>query len=88
MGYVVKALAQIGRDEADEAIQAFDLAFGNSNPHETSLLLLIKVCDPCTKAGFWYEPLSPRSGYHVIRRRETWQRDFTDSWFDFRFKGG
>ena len=52
MGYVVKALAQIGRDEADEAIQAFDLAFGNSNPHETSLLLLIKVCDPCTKAGF------------------------------------
>ena len=52
MGYIVKALAQIGRGEAEEAIQAFDLAFGNSNPHETCLLLLIKVCDPCTMTGF------------------------------------
>ena len=52
MGYIVKALAQIGRGEAEQAIQAFDLVFGNSNPHETSLLLLIKVRDPCTMAGF------------------------------------
>ena len=52
IGYIVKALAQIGRGEAEEAIPAFDLVFANSNPHETSLLLLIKVCDPCAMAGF------------------------------------
>ena len=52
MGYIVKALAQIGRGEAEEAIQAFDLAFTNSSPHETSLLLLIKVRDHRTMAGF------------------------------------
>jgi hypothetical protein len=27
-------------------MQVFDLAFGNCNPNESNLLLLIKVCDP------------------------------------------
>jgi hypothetical protein len=46
MGYIAKALAQIGMGEPEEAMQVFDLAFGNCNPKESNLLLLIKVCDP------------------------------------------
>ena len=44
---IVKALAQIGMDDTDQALQSFDLAFRNCNPKESNLLLLIKVCDPC-----------------------------------------
>ncbi|KAF8546124.1 hypothetical protein OG21DRAFT_1586541 [Imleria badia] len=43
MGYIVKALAQIGKGEAEVAMQVFDLVFGNCNPDESNLLLLIKV---------------------------------------------
>ena len=43
---IVKALAQIGMDDTDQALQSFDLAFRNCNPKESNLLLLIKVCDP------------------------------------------
>ena len=46
MGYITKALAQIGMGQPEEAMQIFDLAFGNCNPKESSLLLLIKVCNP------------------------------------------
>jgi hypothetical protein len=45
MGYIAQALARIGMGEPEEAMQAFDLAFGNCNPKESNLLLLIKVCD-------------------------------------------
>jgi hypothetical protein len=45
MGYIAKALAQIGKGEPENAMQVFDLAFGNCNPIESNLLLLIKVCD-------------------------------------------
>ena len=45
MGHIAKALAQIGMDEPEKATQVFDLAFGNCNPNESNLLLLIKVCD-------------------------------------------
>jgi hypothetical protein len=45
MGYIAKALAQIGKGELENAMQVFDLAFGNCNPIESNLLLLIKVCD-------------------------------------------
>jgi uncharacterized protein with PIN domain/ribosomal protein S7 len=45
MGYIAKALAQIGKGEAKKAMQVFDLAFGNCNPNESNLLLLIKVCN-------------------------------------------
>ncbi|KAF8551190.1 hypothetical protein OG21DRAFT_317044 [Imleria badia] len=43
MGYISQALAQIGIGEPEEAMQIFDLAFGNSNPKESNLLLLIKT---------------------------------------------
>ena len=43
MGYIVQALAQIGMGEPEKAMQVFDLAFGNCNPNESNLLLLIKV---------------------------------------------
>ena len=43
--HIVKALAQIGMDDTDQALQSFDLAFRNCNPKESNLLLLIKVCD-------------------------------------------
>ena len=46
MAHIVKALAQIGMGETEEALKAFDLAFGNCDPKESNLLLLIKVCDP------------------------------------------
>ena len=46
MGYITKALAQIGMGQPEEAMQIFDLAFGNCNPKESNMLLLIKVCDP------------------------------------------
>jgi hypothetical protein len=45
MGYITKALAQIGKGEPEKAMRVFDLAFGNCNPIESNLLLLIKVCD-------------------------------------------
>ena len=43
MGHIVKALAQIGMGEPERGMQVFDLAFGNCNPNESNLLLLIKV---------------------------------------------
>ncbi|KAF8555429.1 hypothetical protein OG21DRAFT_1521769 [Imleria badia] len=43
MGYIVKSLAQIGKGEPEVAMQVFDLAFGNCNPNESNLLLLIKL---------------------------------------------
>ncbi|KAF8552132.1 hypothetical protein OG21DRAFT_1498629 [Imleria badia] len=43
MGYIVKALAQIGKGEPDDVMQVFDLAFGNCNPKESNLLLLVKT---------------------------------------------
>ena len=46
MGYITKALAQIGMGQPEEAMQVFDLAFGNCNPKESNLLLLVKVCGP------------------------------------------
>lgn len=46
MGYIAKALTQIGKGETEEAMQVFDLAFGNCNPNESNLLLLMKVCSP------------------------------------------
>ena len=46
MGYITKALAQIGIGQLEEAMQVSDLAFGNCNSKESNLLLLIKVCDP------------------------------------------
>ena len=46
MAHIVKALAQIGMGDTDEALQLFDLAFRNCIPKESNLLLLIKVCDP------------------------------------------
>ena len=45
MGYIAKALAQIGKGEPKKAVRTFDLAFGNCNPNESNLLLLVKVCD-------------------------------------------
>lgn len=45
MGYIAKALALVGKGEPEEAAQIFDLTFGNCNPSESNLLLLIKVCD-------------------------------------------
>jgi hypothetical protein len=45
MGYIAKALAQIGNGEPEKAMQVFDLAFRNCNPIESNLLLLVKVCD-------------------------------------------
>ena len=48
MGYIAKALAQIGMGETEKAIQVFDLAFGNCNPNESNLLLLIKVYNAIT----------------------------------------
>ena len=48
MGYIAKALAQIGLGETEKALQVFDLAFGNCNPNESNLLLLIKVCNTIT----------------------------------------
>ena len=45
MGYIAKALAQIGMGEPEKAMDVFDLAFGNCHPNESNLLLLIKVCD-------------------------------------------
>ena len=47
MAHSVKALAQIVTGDTEEALKAFDLAFGNCDPKESNLLLLIKVCDPC-----------------------------------------
>ena len=47
MAHIVKALAQIGMGDTEQALQLFDLAFRNCNPKESDLLLLIKVCDPC-----------------------------------------
>jgi hypothetical protein len=44
MGYITKALAEIGMGESEKAVQVFDLAFANCNPDESNLLLLIKVC--------------------------------------------
>ena len=46
MAHIVKALAQIGMGQTEESLQAFDLAFGNCDPKESNLLLLVKVCDP------------------------------------------
>ena len=46
MGYITKAFAQIGMGQPEEAMRIFDLAFGNCNPKESNMLLLIKVCDP------------------------------------------
>ncbi|KAF8546247.1 hypothetical protein OG21DRAFT_1518257 [Imleria badia] len=43
MGYIAKALAQIGNSEPEKAFQTFDLAFWNCNPSESNLLLLIKT---------------------------------------------
>jgi tetratricopeptide (TPR) repeat protein len=43
MGYITKALAQIGKGEPEKAMRVFDLAFGNCNPIESNLLLLIKA---------------------------------------------
>ncbi|KAF8546271.1 hypothetical protein OG21DRAFT_1491411 [Imleria badia] len=43
MGYIAKALAQIGMGEPEKAVQVFDLAFANCNPDESNLLLLIKA---------------------------------------------
>ncbi|KAF8547590.1 TPR-like protein, partial [Imleria badia] len=43
MGYIAKALAQIGMGEPEKAVQVFDLAFANCNPDESNLLLLIKT---------------------------------------------
>ncbi|KAF8555428.1 hypothetical protein OG21DRAFT_1521768 [Imleria badia] len=43
MGYIVKALAQIGKGEPEVAMQVFDLVFANCNPNESNLLLLIKL---------------------------------------------
>ena len=44
IGYIVKALAQIGKGEPEDAMQVLDLAFRNCNPNESHLLLLVKVC--------------------------------------------
>ena len=43
MAHIVKALAQIGMGDTDEALRLFDLAFRNCIPKESNLLLLIKV---------------------------------------------
>ncbi|KAF8550012.1 TPR-like protein [Imleria badia] len=43
MGYIAKALAQIGIGEPEKAVQVLDLAFANCNPDESNLLLLIKA---------------------------------------------
>ncbi|KAF8549449.1 hypothetical protein OG21DRAFT_1447848 [Imleria badia] len=43
MSYIAKALAQIGKGEPEEALQVFDLVFGDCNPKESNLLLLIKA---------------------------------------------
>ncbi|KAF8547519.1 TPR-like protein [Imleria badia] len=43
MAHIVKALAQIGMGETEKALWVFDLAFGNCNPKESNLLLLIKT---------------------------------------------
>ena len=48
MGYIAKALAQIGMGEPEKAIQVFDLAFRNCDPNESNLLLLTKVRNPLT----------------------------------------
>ncbi|KAH0839335.1 hypothetical protein J3R83DRAFT_17 [Lanmaoa asiatica] len=43
MGYIAKALAQIGMGEPEKAVQVFDLVFANCNPDESNVLLLIKA---------------------------------------------
>ncbi|KAF8555588.1 TPR-like protein [Imleria badia] len=43
MGYITKALAQIGMGEPEDSMQSFDLVFGNCEPKEGNLLLLIKA---------------------------------------------
>ncbi|KAF8552129.1 hypothetical protein OG21DRAFT_1486431 [Imleria badia] len=43
MGYIAKALAQIGMGEPEDSMQSFDLVFGNCDPKEGNLLLLIKA---------------------------------------------
>ena len=52
LGYIANALAEIGKGETEKAVEEFDLAFGNCNPNENNLLLLIKVCDPFTRQVF------------------------------------
>ena len=65
MGYVAKALAQIGMGEPEEAMQAFDLAFRNGNPKESDLMLLIKVCDPFEwQVSDITKHLSPRPSFY------------------------
>ena len=46
MGYIAKAVAQIGLGDPEKAMQVFDLGLANCNPDESNLLLLIKVSDP------------------------------------------
>ncbi|KAF8552128.1 TPR-like protein [Imleria badia] len=43
MGYIAKAVAQIRMSEPEKAVQIFDFAFANCNPHESDLILLIKT---------------------------------------------
>ncbi|KAF8427620.1 hypothetical protein L210DRAFT_3136383 [Boletus edulis BED1] len=43
MGYIAKALAQIGRGEPSEAMQVFDIALRSCDSRESNLLLLIKA---------------------------------------------
>ncbi|KAF8550593.1 TPR-like protein [Imleria badia] len=43
MGYIAKAVAHIGKGEPEEAMQVFDLAFGNRNTNESNLLLLVQA---------------------------------------------
>jgi hypothetical protein len=77
MGYIAKALAQIGKGESEKAMQVFDLAFGNCNPIESNLLLLIKVCDPWQIFHTTEDPRPRPSCYSWMRNMRRQSRAFT-----------
>jgi hypothetical protein len=65
MGYIAKALAQIGKGESEKAIRVFDLAFRICSPNESNFLLLIKVCDPFTWQVFHTISIRDLGHYHM-----------------------
>ena len=84
MGYITKALAQIGMGQPEEAMQIFDLAFGNCSPKESNLLLLIKVCN--SFKSLMHLIVYP-SGHYVICDRKIRHSHFARSGFDYRLDG-
>ena len=80
MGYITKALAQIGMGEPPgSSMQVFDLAFGNCDPKEGKLLLLIKVRSPYVSPVPGITNHLCSLGYHLICGPEMRHRDLARS---------